>query len=269
MSDMTLRWEPLGRARGRVVLLHGELSHAATWWRIGPALADLGWAVTALDLPGHGKQPRVNRPLHMPAMVQGVSERFPGQVDVLVGHGLGAIVALVLASRYVDLTDALVLEEPPGARAEDREALADTIAADSALVHSSRDELAQRLRRTNPRWSSEDVEAAVAGMAAADVPAILAGLRAPSPWDLPTLVATLRAQALVLAAPEEPDLLGGGGSSALRGIDRLAVERALPAERFTVLPGGRHLHRDVPDLWVKAFGEFADAVHPVRDHRIP
>ncbi|MEQ4204860.1 alpha/beta fold hydrolase [Actinopolymorpha sp. B17G11] len=262
---MTLRWEPLGPARGRVVLLHGEMSHAATWWRIGPALAGLGWDVTALDLPGHGKRPLVNRPLHMPAIVQGTSERFPGKVDVLVGHGLGAIVALVLASRYVDLTEALVLEEPPGARTEDREALADSIATDSALVHSGRDQLMRRLRLANPRWSPEDVEHAVAGMAAADVPAILAGFRAPRPWDLPTLVATLRAQALVLAAPDEPDPLGSGRLSALRGIDRLAVERALPTERFTVLPGGHHLHRDVPDLWVKTFREFVDTVHPLRD----
>jgi pimeloyl-ACP methyl ester carboxylesterase len=264
MADMTLRWEPLGPSRGRVVLLHGEMSYAATWWRTGPALAELGWDVTALDLPGHGKQPHVNRPLHMPAIVQGVSERFPGKVDVLVGHGLGAIVALVLASRYLDLTEALVLEEPPSSRTDDRDALADSIAAHSALAHSSRDELTQRLQDTNPRWSPDDVDQAVAGMTAADAPAILAGLRGPRPWDLPTLVATLRAEALVLAAPDEPDPLGGGRLSALRGIDRLAVERALPNERFSVLPGGHHLHRDVPDLWVKTFKEFADAVHPFR-----
>jgi pimeloyl-ACP methyl ester carboxylesterase len=241
------------------------MSSAATWWRIGPALAELGWDVTALDLPGHGKRPLVNRPLHMPAIVQGTSERLPGRVDILVGHGLGAIVALALASRYVDLTGALVLEEPLGARTEDREALAEAIATDSALVHSGRDQLMRRLRATNPRWSGEDVEHAVAGIAAADVPAILAGLRTPRPWDLPTLVATLRAHALVLAAPDEPDPLGEGRLSLLRGIDRLAVERTLPAERFTVLPGGHHLHRDVPELWVKTFKEFADTVHPHRD----
>jgi len=33
------RWEPGGTARGRVVLLHGMMSTAASWWRVGPALA--------------------------------------------------------------------------------------------------------------------------------------------------------------------------------------------------------------------------------------
>ena len=35
-----------------------------------------------------------------------------------------------------------------------------------------------------------------------------------------------------------------------------------PADRFTVLPGGHYLHRDVPELWVKTVTEFADAGLP-------
>lgn len=261
---MTLRWDPLGPVRGRMALLHGEMSHAPTWWRVGPLLAEQGWQVVALDLPGHGKMPLVNRPLHMPGFVQGVAERLPGQVDVLVGHGLGAVVALVLASRYVDLTNAVVLEDPPSSRPADREALAAGIAADSALVHSDRDQMVRRLRTTNPRWADEDIEHAVAGMAAADVPAVLAGLNSPRPWDLVTMLGLLRAAPLLLVAPDEQDPMGPGRLSALRGIDRLAVEKKLPSDRFTILSGGHHLHRDVPDLWVKSVTEFADAVCPVR-----
>ena len=258
---MTLRWEPMGPARGRIALLHGEMSHAATWWRTGPALAEQGWEVVALDLPGHGMMPRVNRPLHMPGFVQGVAERLPGQVDLLIGQGLGAIVALVLANRYVDLTEAVVLEDPPSSRPEDRDQLTGTLAANSALVHSDREQMADALRSANPRWAAEDVEHAVTGIATADTPAVLAGLRSAYPWDLPTLLGTLRATALLLVAPDEADPFGGTGRlSALRGLDRRAVEMRTPADRFTVLPGGHYLHRDVPELWVKTVTEFADAV---------
>lgn len=259
---MTLRWEPLGPDRGRLMLLHGEASHAATWWRVGPALAEQGWRVTALDLPGHGRMPTTNRPLHLPTLVQGVAERLPGQVELLVGHGLGAVVALVLASRYPDLTRAVVLEEPPSSTYDDRVGLAEAILADSALARSDRDQLAARLRRDHPRWSPHDVEHAVDGVVAADVPALLAGLRSPRPWDLPTLLARLPVPALLLVAPDTPDPLGTGAVSTLRGLDRRAAERTLSPERFTLLHGGHHLHRDLPEQWVKVVTEFAHDVCP-------
>ena len=62
------------------------------------------------------------------------------------------------------------------------------------------------------------------GIATADAPRCArraCGL--PRPWDLPTLLGTLRATALLLVAPDEADPLGGTGRlSALRGLDRRA-----------------------------------------------
>jgi pimeloyl-ACP methyl ester carboxylesterase len=37
-----------------LLLIHGVTSSAATWWRIGPALAATGRRIVAVDLPGHG-----------------------------------------------------------------------------------------------------------------------------------------------------------------------------------------------------------------------
>jgi pimeloyl-ACP methyl ester carboxylesterase len=50
------------------VLLHGVMSCAATWWRIGLALAARGWRVDAPDLPGHGDSARLGRPLTLDAL---------------------------------------------------------------------------------------------------------------------------------------------------------------------------------------------------------
>ncbi|MGW5358795.1 alpha/beta fold hydrolase [Actinopolymorpha pittospori] len=260
---MTLRWDPPGPVRGRLVLLHGELAAATTWWRVGSELAEQGWLVSALDLPGHGTMPETGgRPLDMPTLVQGVAERLPGQVDLLVGHGLGAIVALVLANRYVELTRAVVLEEPLSARPEDCEALADTAIAASALAHADRDRYLERVRETHPLWSHDDVQQALIGIQAADVPALAAALRRPRPWDLPALLGTLHTPALFLVAPSGADTPDATPSSALRGLDRLAAERRTSADRFVVLHGGHHLHRDLPDQWIKAVRGFADAVCP-------
>ncbi|HKQ02133.1 MAG TPA: alpha/beta fold hydrolase, partial [Actinomycetes bacterium] len=77
---MNQRWEPDGTARGRVVLLHGMMSTAATWWRAGPALAARGWVVDALDLPGHGDSPRSAGPLDLDALVDGTTGRLGGPV---------------------------------------------------------------------------------------------------------------------------------------------------------------------------------------------
>ncbi len=148
-----LQWDPGRPARGRVVLLHGMTSQAATWWRIGPALAARGWQAVALDLPGHGAMPRLARPLDLDTLVEGVAERLPGPVDLLVGHSLGAIVALALAGRQPATARALVLEDPPGPCGADPAALADTLAADAALVRADRDRLLRRERDANPRWA--------------------------------------------------------------------------------------------------------------------
>jgi len=51
MSGMTLSWPASGAPRGTAVLLHGLMAQATTWWRIGPALAGLGWETSAVDLP--------------------------------------------------------------------------------------------------------------------------------------------------------------------------------------------------------------------------
>ncbi|HEV3399498.1 MAG TPA: alpha/beta fold hydrolase, partial [Actinomycetes bacterium] len=156
---MNQHWEPTGTARGRVVLLHGMMSTAATWWRIGPALAARGWAVDALDLPGHGDQPRSDRPLDLDILVDGVAGRLGGPVDLLVGHSLGGAVAVALAGRQPGAARALALEDPPSrSREQMTTVLADGIEADARQVRRDRRQLVGREREANPTWADEDVE---------------------------------------------------------------------------------------------------------------
>lgn len=259
---MTLRWNPRGTARGKVVLIHDVLSMAESWWRIGPSLAARGWQTTAPDLPGHGGMPELVRPLDMATLVQGVVARMPGQVDVLVGHGLGAIVALALAGRYTGACRAIVLEDPPGANVFESTGLLAAAGAASALVRSDRERLIRREQEAHEIWTREDVEYAVDGVAAADVPAILAGLRCRLGWDIRRLLSYAQVPVLVMAAPDDRAGSAPGDLSALSTADRKAIQARIPAQHFAVLAGGHYLHRDVPKQWISTFTEFVDSVLP-------
>jgi pimeloyl-ACP methyl ester carboxylesterase len=259
---VNLHWDPAGPARGRVALLHGMMSTAATWWRIGPALAGMGWVVDALDLPGHGDWPRPTGPLDRDRLVDGVAGRLGGPVDLLVGHSLGGIVAASLAGRDPGAALAVVLEDPPGRLGDGAaKALAAGVEADARLVRDDRERLVRREREANPAWADEDVQHSVDGIAAADSAAVAAGLRGELVWDLPALVAAIPVPLLVLAGRAGDGFLDGQGS-ALQGPDREAVRAALPPERFVTLDGGHCLHRDLPGRWLAAVGGFADAVLP-------
>lgn len=256
---MTLRWEPQGEARGSVALLHGVMALAETWWRIGPALAKGGWRVAAVDLPGHGGDVRRDGALGLDALVDGVAERLDSPVDLLVGHSLGAIVALGLLGRDPGAARALVLEEPPGLGAIDLGALATVIVEDAAAVRIDRAPLVAREHEANPRWDRGDVERSVRGIEEADSDAIVAALDGPLRWDLSALLAGVDVPMLVLAAPDAPGRFPLDPGSALRGADREAVGAALAPERLVEIQGGHCLHRDDPQRWLEAVGDFARA----------
>jgi pimeloyl-ACP methyl ester carboxylesterase len=256
---LTLRWEPDGPARGEVVLLHGVMALAETWWRIGPALAARGWRVAAIDLAGHGGDAPRDGALDLDALVDGVAARLDGPIDLLVGHSLGAIVALRLLDRDPGAARAVVLEEPPALDGLDLGALAAVIAQDAAAVRGDRAPLVAREREANPRWDPGDVERSVRGIEEADAEAVVAALRGPLLWDLSALLARIGIPALVVAAPDAPGTFPQDPGSALRGGERDAVRTAVGAQRFVEIDGGHCLHRDDPPRWLEAVDGFARA----------
>jgi pimeloyl-ACP methyl ester carboxylesterase len=257
---VTLHWEPEGEARGSVALVHGVMALAETWWRIGPALAARGWRVAAVDLPAHGGDVRRDGALDLDALVDGVAARLDGPADLLVGHSLGAIVALGLLGRDPGAARALVLEEPPGTGAIDLGALAAVIVHDATAVRIDRTPIVAREREANPRWDPGDVERSVRGIEEADSDAIVAALNGPLRWDLSALLARVDLPTLVLAAPDAPGRFPLDPGSALRGADREAVRGALARERFVEIEGGHCLHRDDPQRWLEVVDGFAREV---------
>jgi pimeloyl-ACP methyl ester carboxylesterase len=242
--------------RGRVVhgplavLVHGVTSSSRTWWRVGPALAGRGYRVLAVDLRGHGRSPRAEAGLAAADLADDVAETVAeadagGPVDLLVGHSLGALVALELVGRHPGLARRLVVEDPPGRSSVDWAEVAATIEADTALAATDPDGLRRALEAANPAWPPGQAERRVADLVDCDGRAVADALRPGVAVDLPALLAAARLPTLMLLAEEA---LG----SILTGPDRKAALDALPAGTTRVLPAGHNLHREALDAWLAA-----------------
>ena len=79
-----------GNGPRTAVLVHGYTDDADTWWQIGPALAEHGFQVHAIDLIGHGLGPRPHR-YSLDAFLADLVSVVPQGVDLLLGHSLGAL----------------------------------------------------------------------------------------------------------------------------------------------------------------------------------
>jgi len=95
-----------------VVLVHGAGMDQSVWTLQGRYLAFHGWNALAVDLPGHGRA-RAQSPLPtIAAMADWLTGRVLPQTDApvaLIGHSMGALVALDLAARHPHAVTALCL----------------------------------------------------------------------------------------------------------------------------------------------------------------
>jgi pimeloyl-ACP methyl ester carboxylesterase len=224
-------------------------SSSRTWWRVGPALAERGYRVLAVDLRGHGSSPRPTVALSIADLATDVVETVEAAagspVDLLVGHSLGALVALELVGRRPGFARRLVVEDPPGASSIDWAALAAGIEADTRRAATEPDALRRDLEAANPAWPAGEAERRVADLADCDGKAIAAALRPGVPFDLPGLLATTPILVLMLLAEET---IG----SNLLGLDRKAAVEALRDGTTRVLPAGHSIHREALAPWLAA-----------------
>jgi alpha-beta hydrolase superfamily lysophospholipase len=87
---------------GVVVLVHGLHEHGGRYGHVAERLTASGYAVYAVDHPGHGRSPGVRGNIgSMAATVDGVDqlarlagERHPGAPVFVYGHSLGGLIAL-------------------------------------------------------------------------------------------------------------------------------------------------------------------------------
>jgi pimeloyl-ACP methyl ester carboxylesterase len=107
VRGVSMRWFE-GGAGMPIVLLHGFGGAATNWTLVAPRLLRLGRVVVP-DLPGHGRSSAFPAP---PETLDPFADRVAALIEgpaLVVGHSLGGVVALRLASRRPELVRGLVL----------------------------------------------------------------------------------------------------------------------------------------------------------------
>jgi pimeloyl-ACP methyl ester carboxylesterase len=98
-----------------LLLLHGVTRNCRDWEVMLPTLCER-WRVVALDHLGHGESDRTPGQYRVVdyarAVTEFVRETFTEPLTVM-GHSLGAMVALWLAVECAPLASCVVLEDPP------------------------------------------------------------------------------------------------------------------------------------------------------------
>lgn len=159
-------WEPEGgAAAATVVLVHGITASHLSWATVARVLPDV--RILAPDLRGRGRSRELPGPYGMPTHaddVAAVIEALAGDAAPVpvVGHSMGAFVAMVLADRHPDLVSTLLLVDgglpllpPPGFSPEQLAAAVLGPAAERlAMTFADRDDY-RDFWRPHPAFASD------------------------------------------------------------------------------------------------------------------
>ncbi len=256
----TRSWSDGDPGRPLALLVHGVTSSSRTWWKVAPALAERGFRVLAVDLRGHGQSPRGAVGLGPADLAADVAETLAAgavrtgsatgaAVDLLIGHSLGAVVALALLSERPGFASRVVLEDPPGPNCVDWVGLAEETEYDVGRALREPEVLRAELEADNPAWAPGEAGRRVADLASCDAATVATTLRGRIPFDLVGMAATVDVPTLLVLAEEA---LG----SNLVGTDRSALVHALRHGTTRELPAGHSVHREALAGWLGALDDW-------------
>ena len=95
-----------------IVLLHGLMGRARTWWEVSRWLLPYG-RVVGLDARGHGRGPKTG-PWHTERFAEDVAElvtELDAGPAIVIGHSMGGLHAWTFAATHPDLVRAVVVED--------------------------------------------------------------------------------------------------------------------------------------------------------------
>lgn len=116
-------WVPATPARGLVVLVHGVAEHSGRYEYVARTLAAAGFAVYAFDHVGHGGSAAAgaranigsmdNAADNVAALLALARAEHPGVPAFVIGHSMGALITLYLATRAPLDVAGVVVSAPP------------------------------------------------------------------------------------------------------------------------------------------------------------
>lgn len=234
-----------------VVLLHGIGSRGQSWW---PVIDDLHehFHLYQIDLRGHGDSGKPESGYTLDAFVADLVATLQAlELDRprIVGHSLGAIIALLWASEHPTAAAALVLEDPP---LTIRPELLPALDGWQQLAALTPEAAAAWFLQEYPHWSLEDCERR-AQTITSTAPGVFGELRCESETALhsgatdrtPTLSVVTSPVLLLRGNPE----LGG----MVPLDDVLRLESDMPYARVvSIKEAGHDLHRDATAAFLEA-----------------
>lgn len=147
MRLFTREW---GSGDRLAVLVHGVMSSSRNWRELGPVLAQRGYRVIAVDLPGHGQSPRAER-YGTELLVDSLLESVPHTPELAIGHSLGGF---TLSRAEERLRPERAIYVDPAFSAPRLSLFVRALAwpASGRLLRSTPAQIA----KANPRWALED-----------------------------------------------------------------------------------------------------------------
>lgn len=114
-------WLPEEPTRGVIALSHGVAEHSGRYEHVGNRLADNGFAVYALDHIGHGRSAGGKANIgsidaaadNLATLLDLASQRQPGVPRFVLGHSMGSLITLYLATRGPLDVAGVVISAPP------------------------------------------------------------------------------------------------------------------------------------------------------------
>ncbi|MEV6953636.1 alpha/beta hydrolase [Streptomyces sp. NPDC051183] len=218
---MQLHTETWGEGDRVALLIHGIMADHRTWRRVGPALADRGYRVIAVDLRGHGASGRGEYSPELYA--DDVVETLPVGAELAIGHSLGGLTLSLAVARL----------RPERAVFSDPGWYLTSPDPDFGLEALARFKAApkEQIRAMNPRWEEADVDIELETLAV---------------WDESTALslAPLIGVDLMPTAPVVPSLVQLADPSFLITEERAALLKERGFEVRSVAGAGHTIHRD-------------------------
>ncbi len=114
------RWLPSGEPRAEVLLVHGFIEHGGRYAPTAEALARRGYAVSVMDLRGHGKSDGPRCWIRsfdeyiddLDCFFDRVVRRAEGKPVFVLGHSLGGLIAVLWCIRCQRKPSGLILSGP-------------------------------------------------------------------------------------------------------------------------------------------------------------
>ncbi|MFF2197314.1 alpha/beta fold hydrolase [Streptomyces sp. NPDC058157] len=218
---MQLHTHTWGEGDRLALLVHGIMADHRTWRRVGPALAEAGYRVLAVDLRGHGASGR--GPYTPELFADDLVETLPAGAELAIGHSLGGLTLSLAVDRLRPRR--AVYSDPAWHLAAPGPGFGPEVFAQ--FKSASREDI----RAMNPRWEEADVDVERATL---DL------------WDEATALslAPLTGRDLLPKAPAVPSLVQLADPSFLISPERAAVLRERGFEVRTVTGAGHTIHRD-------------------------